>query len=62
MQHLLAAAGYMDPANTKNYDGVWGDGTDAAKKKFDIGLRAGWSPSTSCGAKSWESLLAGKKW
>jgi hypothetical protein len=61
MQHLLAAAGFMDPGNTSNYDGVWGNGTDGAKKKFDDahGLT---SSNTDCGAKSWESLLTGKKW
>jgi hypothetical protein len=36
MQHLLAANGcYVNEANTSNYDGVWGNGTDNAKKTFD---------------------------
>ena len=61
MQHLLAAAGFMDPGNTSNYDGVWGNGTDGAKAKFDNAHGLG-SPDTSCGAKSWESLLTGKAW
>jgi len=62
MQHLLAAAGYMNPANTANYDGVWGSGTDGAKAKFDNehGLKP--SPPTDCGSKSWESLMTGRKW
>jgi hypothetical protein len=61
MQHLLAAAGYMNPANTANYDGVWGSGTDGAKAKFDDAHGLGGS-DTSCGPKSWESLMTGKKW
>ena len=61
MQHLLAAAGFMDPGNTANYDGVWGNGTDGAKRNFDNahGLA---SANTDCGPKSWESLLTGKHW
>ena len=61
MQHLLAAAGYMDPANTSNYDGVWGNGTDGAKARFDADHGLGGS-DTSCGPKSWESLLTGRVW
>jgi LysM repeat protein len=61
MQHLLAAAGFMDPGNTSNYDGVWGSGTESAKARFDDahGIGAG---NTDCGPKSWESLLTGKVW
>ena len=61
MQHLLAAAGNMNPGNVSNYDGVWGNGTDGAKKEFDNqhGLA---SSNTDCGPKSWESLLTGKVW
>ena len=61
MQHLLAAAGNMNPGNVSNYDGVWGNGTDGAKKDFDNahGLA---SSNTDCGPKSWESLLTGKVW
>jgi LysM repeat protein len=61
MQHLLAAAGFMDPGNVSNYDGVWGSGTESAKARFDDahGIGAG---NTDCGPKSWESLLTGKKW
>jgi hypothetical protein len=62
MQHLLAAAGYMDPANTRNYDGVWGDGTDGAKQRFDVDHGLTPSPPTDCGAKSWESLITGRVW
>jgi LysM repeat protein len=61
MQHLLAAAGFMDPGNTSNYDGVWGNGTEGAKAKFDDAHGIG-SGNTDCGPKSWESLLTGKKW
>ena len=61
MQHLLAAAGVMDPGNVKNYDGVWGNGTDSAKAKFDSAHGLGGS-DTSCGPKSWESLMTGRKW
>src|SRR4029077_9577286 len=35
LQHLLAAAGYMNEANTANYDGAWGSGTENAKINFD---------------------------
>lgn len=62
MQHLLAAAGFMNPANTANYDGKWGDGTDGAKAEFDNAHGLTPSPPTDCGAKSWESLLTGRKW
>ena len=62
MQHLLAAAGYMDPANTANYDGKWGSGTDGAKARFDNDHGLTPSPPTDCGSKSWESLMTGKKW
>lgn len=62
MQHLLAAAGYMNPGNTSNYDGVWGSGTDGAKVSFDNDHGLGPSPPTDCGAKSWESLMTGKVW
>ena len=62
MQHLLAAAGFMDPANTSNYDGVWGNGTAGAKAKFDNAHGLTPSPPTDCGPKSWESLMTGRKW
>lgn len=62
MQHLLAAAGYMNPANTANYDGVWGNGTENAKVKFDNDYGLTPSPPTDCGSKSWESLLTGRHW
>jgi peptidoglycan hydrolase-like protein with peptidoglycan-binding domain len=61
MQHLLASNGYMNESNVSNYDGVWGNGTDSAKRNFDNahGLA---SPDTDCGDKSWESLMTGKVW
>jgi N-acetylmuramoyl-L-alanine amidase len=62
MQHLLAAAGYMNEANTANYDGVWGDGTDSAKSRFDNDHGLVPSPPTDCGSKSWESLMTGRVW
>ena len=62
MQHLLAAAGYMNPTNGANYDGVWGNGTEDAKKRFDNDHGLTPSPPTDCGDKSWESLMTGKKW
>jgi peptidoglycan hydrolase-like protein with peptidoglycan-binding domain len=61
MQHLLAANGYMNPANMSNYDGQWGNGTDNAKANFDRDHGLGGS-DTSCGSKSWESLLGGTIW
>jgi hypothetical protein len=62
MQHLLAANGYMNEANTSNYDGVWGNGTDSAKARFDNEHGLAPSPPTDCGPKSWESLLNGWVW
>lgn len=62
MQHLLAAAGFMEESNVKNYDGVWGSGTEKAKVAFDIEHGLTPSPPSDCGARSWESLLTGKRW
>jgi hypothetical protein len=62
MQHLLAAAGYMNAGNIANYDGVWGNGTDSSKASFDNDHGLTPSPPTDCGSKSWESLMTGKKW
>jgi peptidoglycan hydrolase-like protein with peptidoglycan-binding domain len=61
MQHLLASAQYMNPANVKNYDGVWGNGTDDAKRRFDSDHGLGTS-DTSCGPKSWTALLTTQSW
>ena len=61
MQHLLAAAGYMNANNMANYDGEWGNGTDSAKARFDSDHGLGGS-DTSCGQKSWTSLLNGQSW
>lgn len=61
MQHLLARAGYMNESNVSNYDGVWGSGTDGAKARFDSDHGLGGS-DTSCGNKSWESLMTGRVW
>ena len=62
MQHLLAANGYLSEGNTSNYDGVWGNGTDSAKARFDNDHGLAPSPPTDAGPKSWESLLNGWKW
>lgn len=62
MQHLLTAAGYMNNANVSNYDGVWGNGTDGAKQRFDKDYGLGGGSDTSCGPKSWQSLLNGTRW
>lgn len=59
MQHLLAAAGYMNEANTANYDGQWGSGTDGAKARFDNDHGLTPSPPTDCGDKSWKALMGG---
>ena len=59
MQHLLAANGFMNEANTSNYDGIWGNGTDGAKINFDKAKGLTPSPPTDCGEKSWTSLLKG---
>lgn len=59
MQHLLAAAGYMNEANVANYDGVWGGGTENAKVKFDNDKGLTPSPPTDCGKGSWTRLLKG---
>lgn len=61
MQHLLAASGFLNYANMNNYDGVWGSGTDSAKHNFDAAHGLGGS-DTSCGQKSWTSLLTGQVW
>ncbi len=57
MQHLLAANGYMNEANTSNYDGVWGSGTENAKIAYDNAAGLTPSPPTDCGKKSWTALL-----
>jgi hypothetical protein len=57
MQHLLAAGGFLNQANTANYDGVWGNGTDSAKLNFDRAKGLLPSPPTDCGQKSWTALL-----
>jgi N-acetylmuramoyl-L-alanine amidase len=62
MQHLLAAAGFMNEANAANYDGVWGNGTESAKVGFDKAKGLTPSPPSDCGDKSWESLITGKTW
>lgn len=57
MQHLLSANGYMDANNGKNFDGVWGNGTDGAKQRFDVDHGLTPSPPTDCGPKSWQALM-----
>jgi peptidoglycan hydrolase-like protein with peptidoglycan-binding domain len=57
MQHLLAACGFMNEANTANYDGQWGNGTENAKINFDNAAGLTPSPPTDCGQKSWTALL-----
>jgi len=59
MQHLLAAAGFLNQANTANYDGVWGSGTESAKIKFDNAKGLTPSPPSDCGQGSWTRLLKG---
>jgi peptidoglycan hydrolase-like protein with peptidoglycan-binding domain len=59
MQHLLAAAGFMNEANVGNYDGQWGSGTENAKINFDRAKGLTPSPPTDCGQKSWTRLLKG---
>ena len=59
MQHLLAAAGFMQESNTSNYDGAWGNGTENAKVKFDNAKGLTPSPPSDCGQKSWTRLLKG---
>jgi len=59
MQHLLAAAGFMQESNTSNYDGAWGNGTESAKVKFDNAKGLTPSPPSDCGQKSWTRLLKG---
>jgi hypothetical protein len=57
MQHLLAANGYMNEANTSNYDGKWGSGTEQAKVNYDRAAGLVPSPPSDCGPKSWTYLL-----
>jgi hypothetical protein len=54
---LLAANGYMNEANTSNYDGVWCNGTENAKIAYDNAAGLTPSPPTDCGKNSWTALL-----
>jgi peptidoglycan hydrolase-like protein with peptidoglycan-binding domain len=55
MQHLLAAAGAMNEANTANYDGKFGSGTANALNNFKTG--AGGGADSTCDAWTWGALM-----
>ena len=57
MQRMLAANGYMDPANQGNFDSQFGSGTESALKRFQSAR--GLTADGICGQKSWTSLLNG---
>jgi len=58
MQHLLAAAGYLEE-NPNYFDGDWGNVTEEAKIAFDVAHGLTPSPPSDCGPKSWKVLLDG---
>lgn len=62
MQHMLAAAGYLDETDPDNYGGIWDDDTDRAKERFDVDHGLHTPGDTSCGSKSWESLATRRHW
>lgn len=55
MQHLIAAAGFMNEANTSNYDGIFGSGTENALKNFQGA--AGGVQDGVCGPWTWGALM-----
>jgi peptidoglycan hydrolase-like protein with peptidoglycan-binding domain len=55
MQHLIAAAGFMNEANTSNYDGVFGSGTANALRNFQAA--AGIPVDAVCGPITWGALM-----
>ena len=55
MQRMLAANGYMDPANQTNFDGQFGSGTESALKRFQSAK--GLAADGICGQNSWTKLL-----
>jgi peptidoglycan hydrolase-like protein with peptidoglycan-binding domain len=55
MQHLLAAAGFMQESNVANYDGQFGSGTETALKKFQGA--AGGVQDGVCGPWTWGALM-----
>ena len=55
MQRMLAANGYMDPANQGNFDGQFGSGTESALKRFQSAK--GLTADGICGQNSWTKLL-----
>lgn len=55
MQHLLAAAGFMNAANVANYDGVFGGGTASALNNFKVS--AGGSADGTCDSWTWGALM-----
>ena len=55
MQHLLAADGFLDQANTENYDGRFGSGTEAALNRFK--QAAGGAADGRCDSWTWGALM-----
>ena len=57
MQRMLAATGFMDPANQANFDGQFGSGTEGALKRFQSAR--GLTADGVCGQQTWTKLLNG---
>ena len=55
MQHLLAAAGFMNEGNVANYDGQFGSGTAGALNRFK--QAAGGQPDSTCDSWTWGALM-----
>jgi peptidoglycan hydrolase-like protein with peptidoglycan-binding domain len=55
MQHLIAAAGFMNEGNVNNYDGAFGSGTATALKNFQ--KAAGIPVDAVCGPVTWGALM-----
>lgn len=55
MQHLLARAGFMNQANTANYDGVFGSGTLGALNRFKAAV--GTAQNGVCDDQCWADLM-----
>ena len=55
MQHLIAAAGFMNEGNVGNYDGVFGSGTANALNKFK--QSAGGAADSTCDSWTWGALM-----
>jgi len=60
MQHLLSALKYLDSNDRNNFNGVWDDNTDAAKRLFCEAH--GLAVDQPCDGRMWTSLLTNYVW